>query len=199
MPLTSRVPTIALALLALATSACDGCNKAETPPPAPVVVKTPEPPAPDLPPPADPLAEAKTDAEAKAAAAALAIQDACALVGAEIEGLNTKPTIVQTTKIKQLETGTIDAKAAAKVFQSYDGAMRKCYERSLKKSPGLEGKLLLTLIVNPDGKVKSARAGGDLNDEVETCAERLAAEMTFPKPTGGAARLVKPYKFNPDI
>lgn len=193
--------TAAALLIASSLAACDGCSKPADPPKEPEVIKPPEPPKEEPKPPEDPLKEAREDAERQAGAAALALQDACALVGADIEGMNAKPTTaVQPTKIKQLETGTIDSKAAAKVFRDYDGGMKKCYERTLKKNPGLEGNVLLTLIINPDGKVKSARAGGNLdNKEVETCVERLAVEMTFPKPEGGAARLVKPYKFSPNL
>jgi outer membrane biosynthesis protein TonB len=194
-----RKNALALALiLTMPLSACDGCNKTEEVKP-PEVVKTPEVVKEDPKPPEDPLKEAREDADKQAAALALSISGTCALVGAEIEGMNTKPTVVKTTKIKQIETGSIDAKAAAKLFRDYDGAMRKCYERSLKKSPGLEGQVNLSLVVNNDGKVKSARATGSLNDEVYTCIERIASEMTFPKPEGGPARVVKPYKFNPSL
>jgi hypothetical protein len=194
--------TAAALLIASSLAACDGCSKSAVPPKEPEVTKPPDPPKEEPKPPEDPLKEAREDAEKQAGAAALAIQDACALVGADIEGMHVKPTTVQptTTKIKQLETGTIDSKDATKVFRDYDGGMKKCYERTLKKNPGLEGQVILTLIVNPDGKVKTARASGSLdNKEVETCIERLAMEMVFPKPDGGAARLVKPYKFHPDI
>jgi hypothetical protein len=188
-------------LLSIGATACDGCNKTEEKPPEPP--KAPEVKLPDeLPPPEDPLKEAREDAEKQANDLALIITDTVALVGADIEGMLNQPTPPAnrpTTRIKQVETGNINAADAAAVFKKYDLEMQRCYERALKKNPGLAGRVNLTLIVNIDGKVRSssARSNEMDNKEVFNCMERLAADMAFPKPDGGAARLSKPYTFNP--
>ena len=98
-------------------------------------------------------------------------------------------------------SGKIDAKDAAKVFRRFEGAMKKCYERGLKKRPGIQGKVLLVVRVGSDGKVTQATARGrSLDDKVvQNCMESMAKRMEFPEPKGGVAQLKKPYNFKPDF
>ncbi len=198
-------PLICVTTLALLASACDGCSdkpKPETKPDMPKEVEAPDV-APDLPP-EDPLKEAREAAEKEAPLLAVTIGDTARLVASQIEAAQKTPTKSTKTRIKTsepAEKGSIDPSAANKIFRRFDGAMKKCYERALKKRPGLEGKVKLLVIVKEDGTVKRAKASGiSLKDSsVNNCMEALTPRMKFPKPKGGAARISKTYAFSPAL
>lgn len=185
-------------------TACDSCSAPKpvdpTPVPPPVVkkVETPKPPE------VDPLAEAKADAEEEGVNAAIARMDQASAFGLQLEGaLAAATTSKSTPRIKRAaaDKGRIDPKAASKVFRNFNIAMKRCYERALKRNPGLEGGVMLTVRVGTNGKVISSRASAaSLNDRmVFTCMEALTRKMTFPKPDGGTATVRKKFKFSASL
>jgi outer membrane biosynthesis protein TonB len=185
--------------VALAFSACGGCEEEKLPEEPKVEVKKEEPKPKVEEPEVDPLAEAKEDAKEKGVAVAIGFMDRATLIAGLVEGLNKAPdtpkATIKRTTVKA--TGRIDPKEASKVFRDYNGAMRKCYERALKRSPGLEGRVTLSLLVGSSGAVKSASTRG-LNSDVGKCMKLVAKRMEFPPPKGGAAKINKPYTFTPD-
>lgn len=194
-----------LGMLVCSMAACSGDKKNDTKPDmAKKVEAAPPEAAPDMKPPEDPLKEAKANAEELSMTVAVGRNDIATLAASNIEaaiknqgsGKKPKPRVAVTK-----ETGKIDASAANKVFRKFDGAMKKCYERALKASPGLEGKANLVVVVNNDGSVKSAsaRQGSLRSPMVSKCMEGLAKRMKFPAPKGGPARLSKGYKFSPEL
>lgn len=199
-------PLFCVATLALFVTACDGCSE-KKPDPKPDMTKEVEvvaDVAPDLPE-EDPLKEARETAEKEGQLLAVTIGDAARLVASQIEAANKGATTKSTkTRIKtgtSKETGTLDPKEANKIFRRFDGAMKKCYERALKKRPGLEGKVKLLVVVGSSGSVTRAKASGlSMQDSsVNNCMEALTPRMKFPKPKGGAARISKTYSFSPAI
>lgn len=197
-------PLLCVATLALFISACDGCSeKKPDPPKVDMAAEVTPDVAPDLPE-EDPLKEAREMAEAEAQLLAVTIGDTARLVASQIEAANKPTTTVTKTRIKTTETaekGTIDPAEANKIFRRFDGAMRKCYERALKKRPGLQGKVQLLVVVNASGTVTRSKASGlSMQDSsVNNCMEALTPRMKFPEPKGGAARLSKTYSFSPAI
>ncbi len=189
-----------ISTFALTLSACGGCEEKKPEPVDPPVVKKEEPKPKVDEPPVDPLAEAKEDAKTKASELGIVFMDRATMVAGLVEGLKAEPTTpkatIKRTTVKA--SGRIDPKAASGVFRDYNGAMRKCYERSLKRSPGLAGRVSLSLLVGSSGTVKSASARG-LSSDVGKCMELVAKRMEFPKPKGGAAKINKAYKFEPDM
>lgn len=195
-------------LLTVLMSACDGCEGCSDEPEqkdqGPVIEQDMAPPkAPDM---RDPLAEAKEQADKDGAAVAIGRLDIANIVAANIEAatteVDTKSTKTTSPRIKtSRHKGSIDPKAAAKVFRKFDGAMKMCYERALKKSPGLEGKVGLTVVVNSTGAVTSSNARGlSLRSSlVSDCMENLARRMKFPAPRGGDAQINKTYVFKPQL
>jgi len=194
-----------LGMLVCSMAACSGDKKNDTKPDMAKKVEVAPPKAePDMKPPEDPLKEAKANAEELGTEVAVGRNDIATLAASNIEaalknldsGKKPRPRVAVTK-----EKGKIDPAAANKVFRKFDGAMKKCYERALKASPGLEGKVNLVVVVNTDGSVKSAsaRQGSLRSPMVSKCIEGLAKRMKFPKPTGGAARLAKGYKFSPEL
>ena len=198
----SRYAVLATLALTLGVG-CSDCQ--EKKPAEPDMAKVEVTPEPDLGPKVDPLAEATEDAEKKAELAAVGVLDASQLVAANIEAAQTPTETVKKPSKPRIsepkETGTIAANDLAKVFRRYEGAMKKCYERALKRSPGLEGKVTLTVSIKTDGSVRAAKARGTTmnNSLVNSCMETLAKRMSFPPPTGGAARVNKSYSFTPAL
>jgi hypothetical protein len=193
--------------LVFAFTACDGCSekKPEQKDQGTVVKEEKDmAPAkePDLPK-EDPLKEAKEKAEKDGTDVGVGRMDIANLAAANIEAALKEGDSKPKTRIRSTsrETGSIDSKDAAKVFRKFEGAMKMCYERALKKSPGIEGKVNLSVVVSEDGSVSRADARGVSlkSSQVSNCMEQLAKRMKFPKPKGGAARLNKPYVFKPAL
>ena len=195
-------------VMMLCITACDDCSD-QKPEVVDLGVVAPEDlSAPDL---GDPLKEARQEAEEKAQLVAVTVGDKANLVAAQIEAASAEPTTSNdsggsskarnNTPKKEKISGTISAAEANKVFRRYDGGMRKCYERSLKKRPGLRGKVKLSVVVGSSGKVSRVNANSvSLRDgNVNSCMETLAKRMTFPPPKGGAASLIKTYSFEPAL
>jgi hypothetical protein len=61
----------------------------------------------------------------------------------------------------------------SKIKQTYQAGVMACYERELKETPGLQGKLSLTFTVGVAGNVTSASADG-LVAAVDTCVEKTS-------------------------
>jgi len=188
---------------ALTSSACSKDPETKPEEPKPKVEKKPEKPKD----PVDPLAKEKAHSEGKAELVGVDRMDVAMMFASTIEATGDAPEKTDEKddrpriKMQDRVTGSIDAKAAGKVFARYNVAMKRCYERSLKRNPGLEGKVELSLVVNTNGKVKRANAKGrSLRDDmVNKCMEGNAMRMEFPPPKGGIARLSKAYTFTPEI
>lgn len=191
---------LAVTLLLSAGIACEGCED-EPPEDAPTIeadvgVETEDEPE-------DTLAEETADAEKRAIEQAVTLGDVARNVTAEIEAIVDKPVkpTVRKPRVAEPETGRLAASELKKVFRTNDSAFKKCYERSLKKNPGLEGKVSLSIVIGGDGNVGSASVKGvSLRDAlVQDCMERQALTMKFPEPTGGSVRVNKSYTFTPDF
>ncbi len=62
--------------------------------------------------------------------------------------------------------GTRSSNEIERVFQKNKGPIFNIYNRALRKNPGLQGKVVVELTINPDGSVKSARIlSSELGDE----------------------------------
>lgn len=192
---------LAVALLFGACEGCEACQDEELDTPPDLTVKDTGPPREDEP--TDPLAEARETAEGEAESTAVHLGDVAREVAAEIEvASRSKPDPKPRPKIKkEPETGRLSKAELNKVFNVHADAMKKCYERSLKQSPGLQGKVRLTLLISGSGDVKTANVRGiSLNNgSVESCMERQATTMKFPEPKGGSVRVNKTYSFFPEF
>lgn len=206
MKLQTPQALILVLAMALTVSACDSCSKPkEKPKPKVIKKETPKVVKKVEPPKEDPLKEAKAKAEEAGTNTAIALMDRAGVVAGEIEAAQKKPTTTTSRpKIRQTSTkykGSINPKAANKVFRDFNIAMKRCYERALKRNQGLEGKAMLTVRVSETGKVIGAKASPvSMRDGmVFKCMETLTKKMKFPAPTGGAAIVRKTYSFRPDL
>jgi len=182
-----------LALLFL--SACDSCSPEVVEPPPPQTIQ-PEP----EPEPEDPLKEAREAAESEGEQTAVGVSDVARIVSADVEALKNQPKRPIAKKPKsEPETGKIDVREVKRIFGTSDVAMQKCYERSLKNNPGLEGRVSLEILIRSDGTVGTAKARPITlkNSSVFDCMERQAMTLKFPAPAGGSVRVNNPYTFTP--
>ena len=93
--------------------------------------------------------------------------------------------------------GHLDAGQLTREVKSRLGALRACYERSLKRNPSLTGKLLLHLTITPAGTVSSVDLTSDSLDDSElaTCVRSSALRWRFPAPDGGSLEASFPFVF----
>lgn len=76
--------------------------------------------------------------------------------------------------------------------------IRYCYQRELRKSPGLKGKFKVKFVIDKDGSVSSSatKASTMRSPAVETCVAGRFLRFTFPKPKGDApVTVVYPFVF----
>lgn len=203
-PMLLRRPMLSLILLTSLGLGLSACGKKDPEPknttPPPVVETTPPP---KEQPKEDPLAKAKKDADDAAVLASVNRRDRAVEVVGAVEALSHKTDVAPTSRPRVVKpaSGRIDPKAANQIFGKFDGGMQRCYERALKRAPGLEGRMQLRLLVGRDGKVRRASTRGvSMNNPlVSTCMVQLAKKMQFPKPSGGDAEISKTYAFKPQI
>lgn len=157
-------------------------RKGEEPkPPAPVVsAPAPEPvPTPTLVesiPPPPPVEEVEEEVEEAPKAPAIKAKDLCAgpCTGSASAGLSS----------------ALSARAASS---------RACYERALRTNETIQGKLVVTVRVDPNGRVCSARVSEDGvgSQEVSSCVLGNFRGVKLPPPTGGCLDVNVPMSFVP--
>ena len=93
--------------------------------------------------------------------------------------------------------GQLDPGIIAKEVRARMGAIRACYERSLKRNPGLGGKIVLHWTITAAGTVTGVDTSSDSmgDPEVVTCIKNLVARWRFPAPQGGPAEVEFPFVF----
>jgi len=95
-----------------------------------------------------------------------------------------------------------DLTEIANLVKARRDPVRACYERALKKHPGLKGKMVIHFVLDPEGKVKSATLNRERSKitekEVVNCAIDVIKEIKFPASDKGMETEVNyPYDFNP--
>ncbi|MBX3230735.1 MAG: AgmX/PglI C-terminal domain-containing protein [Labilithrix sp.] len=94
--------------------------------------------------------------------------------------------------------GRLPPEAVQRVVRQGFGRLRFCYESGLRRNPGLEGRVAVKFVIDREGAVAMASAGGgDLPDaEVTACVVRGFQSMSFPPPEGGIVTVVYPLVFS---
>lgn len=97
-----------------------------------------------------------------------------------------------------VDEGQLDPGVVAKVIRTRKSAIIACYERALKRNPGLSGKVELLFTVSAIGKVTGAEIGSDTmhDDETNQCMVRTVQSWRFPPPAdGGEVHFAYPFIF----
>jgi hypothetical protein len=84
-------------------------------------------------------------------------------------------------------------------ISSRAGAARPCYERALRVNSTLQGKLMVSVRVDPQGNVCGASVAQDAihSTEVTNCVLGIFRTAKFPAPTGGCLEVQVPLSFVP--
>lgn len=79
------------------------------------------------------------------------------------------------------------------------GLSRRCYERALLHNPSLQGRMMVSLRVGPNGVVCHANVTqNDLGDAgVASCVAQIFRSSSFAAPQGGCVEAQVPIRFSP--
>jgi len=79
------------------------------------------------------------------------------------------------------------------------GAARPCYERALRVNSALQGKLMISVRIDPQGNVCSSSIAQDQihSPEVANCVMGMFRTAKFPPPTSGCVDVQVPLSFVP--
>lgn len=93
--------------------------------------------------------------------------------------------------------GRIDPAALRPVIAGANAAVQRCYEQALARDPTARGELEVRVRVEDDGRVSdsAARTEDASLRGAARCIEGVLGALRFPRPTGGAATVVVPYRF----
>jgi len=93
--------------------------------------------------------------------------------------------------------GELDPSLVSKEVRTRIGAIKACYERSLKRNPSLSGKVKVRWTITAAGTVASVEIEEDsMGDaEVTSCIKGLVSRWRFPAPSGGSVEVVYPFVF----
>jgi hypothetical protein len=99
--------------------------------------------------------------------------------------------------IEEGSSGQLDVEQLRREMRNRVGALRSCYERALKRTPQLSGKLILRFTIVPAGTVTGVQLESDSLDDADmaSCVRRLALGWRFPAPQGGPMEVSFPFVF----
>jgi hypothetical protein len=119
------------------------------------------------------------------------------LAKAEIKVQVSGPTVASfATESAQVE-GTLDRGALEQLVQQNSGQIRDCYERSLTRNPALSGKVVVSLVVQLDGRPSSVSISeSSIPDRLFTqCIVTRVGTWLFPRPEGAPTPVRFPFIF----
>jgi hypothetical protein len=95
--------------------------------------------------------------------------------------------------------GSISREEVAAVINKHLGEVHYCYETTLMKDPGLQGKLVLEWVINANGSVGKVKQKTSTlkNPGVASCIMDRLRRWQFPKPRGGVVIVSYPFIFSP--
>lgn len=97
-------------------------------------------------------------------------------------------------------TGEFDAAAVVNMIKIRMGAIKACYERSLRQNPTLAGKVTVEFTIVPAGTVTASKVAGNTTgeDAVAQCVLATIQSLRFkPGPEGGSVVYSYPFVFAP--
>ncbi|GIL18018.1 MAG: hypothetical protein BroJett040_17690 [Oligoflexia bacterium] len=115
------------------------------------------------------------------------------------EGLGGKGSVaIEAGGIGEEFVGSIDREAVRRVIRSILAQIKSCYERQLRMTSDLEGKIVINFDIHEQGRVKSAKpkeTSAAMRPVAECVASRIK-EQRFPEPPAGSyASVDYPFVF----
>ena len=102
--------------------------------------------------------------------------------------------------VKLNKNGTFDRNQIKKVIRRNMASLRWCYEKTLKRDPKLQGKLVISFEISPTGLVRDAKITRSTakDTQFESCIMSRIGRLRFPASKDGAAQKVSfPFVFKP--
>lgn len=96
--------------------------------------------------------------------------------------------------------GEFDSAIVTNMIKLRMGAIKACYERSLKQNPALAGKVTVEFTIVPAGTVTASRVAANTtgDDSVARCVVSTIDSLRFkPGPQGGNVVYAFPFVFSP--
>ncbi len=107
----------------------------------------------------------------------------------------------ETSDVEEDGSGEFDQQAVVRMIQTRRSAIQACYERELRATPTLSGRIAVQLTIQESGSVSGVHvtdntmAGGDA---VGSCVVRVIQGFRFnPGPEGGSVSYTFPFVFEP--
>jgi TonB family protein len=82
-----------------------------------------------------------------------------------------------------------------KVIKDSVTKLQYCYEKTLLANPGIEGKVMATFTIAPEGSVTDVKCAG-VHPDVETCVAETVKALKFP-PSAAKVEVQYPFTFKP--
>ncbi len=105
-------------------------------------------------------------------------------------------TIIAIAAGSSVATASLDKDLIRGRIRTRNAEYRACYEAALKKDPKLEGKVVVTFVVEKDGKVSTVKSEG--MPAIDACIARAIAKIRFPSNTRGSITVNYPFLFARD-
>src|SRR6516164_4164570 len=86
------------------------------------------------------------------------------------------------TATPEVDSADVDRAALSRYIRDRLGAIRSCYERELKRNPGLKGKVVMRFNITPAGRAGDVRIEENTlgSNEVASCIQGLMRSWIFP-------------------
>jgi len=100
-----------------------------------------------------------------------------------------------TTESPEIE-GKLDEETVRKVAERNQASLKYCFQKAQMRNPNLQGKIVVEIVVDPEGKVSNVSVKESTIDDQEMvgCVLRMIRRWQFPAP-GGEVTIVFPLVF----
>jgi TonB family protein len=98
-----------------------------------------------------------------------------------------------------VESGTVDREKLASYVRARKGAIQNCYEKELKRSPTLKGKVTVRFSITSSGRTSEIEIEENTlgNEAVASCIRTLIRGWVFPFKPDGDVSVSYPFVFSP--
>jgi hypothetical protein len=93
--------------------------------------------------------------------------------------------------------GRLPGKVVLKGLAAREAQLERCYAAALKRKPRMHGRLVYGFTVKRNGQTAAVRKlRGSISDQpLARCVGRVLADLRYPRPKGGTARVTVPLAF----
>jgi TonB family protein len=101
-----------------------------------------------------------------------------------------------TTESPEIEGGQLDEEVVRKIAQKNQASLKYCFQKAQMRNPNLQGKIVVEIVIDADGKVTNVSVKDSTIDDQEMvgCVLRMIRRWQFPA-TGGEVTITFPLVF----